>query len=237
MNLSKMIPERFLTYRWQEPKGVPYNPLLAIHPPQSRHAWLAVGQPGGDEVPTGAEILATPLQGDSTRGNITLWADWFGALGGTNTAIQIAALDTGDPVPAPFILNPTNTLAGRTYLVSQAADTAQIIATKITSAIQTMLSIAALDSKYLKLGGRILDNVVRADLGAGTVAIISPQPWRQCELQSLSGAFTAIMSAADSFLENPGRYQPEFLAGCRPAPWLVRGTASEGLGEDHGIIG
>jgi hypothetical protein len=235
VDISKIIPERFVRYQWQKPETAPYDPATAVPFPMSRHAWGSIGH-AGEVVPNGNDVAAVPLQPDGTRGVVALWADWFKGIGGGNNYLRIAILDNvGDPVPPTFLLNPTNTLAGRGYITTAAGETSASVATKIATVIDTMLLISGLQAKFQKLGGQIVANFARVDLGAGTVAVISPAPWMPIQLQSLSGVWGNI--GPDAFEANQGTYRPEFLAGCRPAPWLVVGNAWRGRGEDHGLIG
>jgi hypothetical protein len=234
VDLSRIIPERFVRYQWQRPGTGPYDPLTSVIFPLSRRAWGTIGD-FGEIVPTGAEIALVPLQLDGTRGVVTVWADWFQGLGGTNNFMSIALLATGDPIPPAFVLNPANAIAGRTFASEGGAASASQVAADIAAALGQMFIDAGVSSKFAQQGGQVLPNVVRADLGAGTIAIVSPAPWRPTQLQALSGVWGNI--GPDAFEGHQGTYRPEFLAGCRPAPWLVVGNAWLGRGQDNGLIG
>lgn len=236
MDLSRIIPERFFRYQWQRPEAVPYDPASAVPFPLSRHAWGSIGH-AGEVIPDGDDVAAVPLQPDGTRGILTLWADWFKGIGGTNNTIQIALLNQtlGDAVPPLFAINPTNCKAGRIWVDTQAGEPASAVATVLTGMILTMLTTAGLIGKFNAQGGEVVANFARADLGPGTIAILSPAPWKPTSLSALGGAWGNI--GPDAFESHQGNYRPEFLAGVRPAPWLVVGNVWAGRGEHHSIIG
>lgn len=241
MNLLRILPRQFLSYNWQEPRSTPYDPTVPVLFPKSRHSWLQIGDlSDGAPVPSGTQVAGTPLDLDGTRGILTLWAEWFKGLGGTNNYIQIALLDSAGPdaVPALFAQNPTNRLAGRTYVFTSAGEPVASVAASMAPALSGMLAGAGtgIDSRFAKGGGAFVANYPRADLGDGTFVIISPTPWRSSELQSESGVWAADMPSGD-ITAHPGTFRPEFLAGVRPAPWLVVGQPSAGLGEEFGPIG
>lgn len=238
MNLLKLIPTRYLRYRYTGPKGIPYNPAQGLGVGFSRNAWFQIGVPPSHLVLTGTQVAAVPLQGSGTRGELNIWAYWFAGLGGTAPNITVALLDYAGPdaIPPLYTFNATNCLAGRCYVYTQTGESPAGIASGMQGSIQAMLIAAGVYTKFTQAGGSIVANMGRADLGPGTVAITSPSPWMPSQLMSLSGAWTTAMDPALSFTEHPGSYTPEFLAGVRPAPWLVRGTPTPGLGTNQSII-
>jgi hypothetical protein len=235
MNLFKAFPDNLLRYQWQQPQGLPYNPAKGIPFPLSRRGWCSIGAATA-VVPTGTQVHAQAPLGDGTRGILTLWADWFKGIGGTNNFISIALLETGDAVPALFAANPTNCKAGRRAVATTSGESATLVAADIATLVLQMLGIASLLPKWTKGGGQFVANMARADLGNGTVAMISPAPWRASSFATATGAWTVVDKDV-AFDDHPGTYRPELLAGVRPAPWLVVGNPTIGRGQEHSIIG
>lgn len=232
MNLQSIVPARRLTYYWNEPKGYPYVPTMPLRPRNSRQGWYRIGDPT-HQVPTGAQVAAAGLDTDGTRGIYTFWTPWAPAIGAAWDNIAIAVWKSTEAAPAIFNpATPANALAGRLGLPVAAADSAATVATSIAATILLMLTTQAKLSLFHKLGGGVLPDVVRTDLGNGTVAIVSPRLWRESRFVHSTGAF----AAATRQIEHPATVRPILLA-YTDQPWQIAGQATPGFGIDRGQVG
>lgn len=232
MRLDKLLPSGVLRYQWETFVGIPHTGRVPF--PKSRQGWFAIGQ-NGHEIPTGDAVHAQAPLGDGTRGVLTLWVPWWAPLGGTAGVelVNIALLDTGDPVPPLYATNPVNCGAGRVSLVTSAGEPAPAVAGALAGAINMMMGVAGIATKFGALNGQVNPNVTAPGLGNGTLVWVSPRPYRECQFYAVSGAWPLAPGGYDS---RDAAVRPLLFALCSPCPWLVVGDAYAGRGQAMPII-
>lgn len=235
MNLQRILPASVLKYYWVDPKNTPYSVIRRRGPRDSRQGWVQLGNPGA-ECPTGAQVAAAGLQVDATRGIVQIATPWGAAIGATWTSLTIAVWKSTEAAPPIYDpANPVNAAAGRLGLSVAAGDSAATVAIGIVAAISTMLAATPAEAlKFIELGGGLQANNARADLGAGSVVIVSPRLWVASTFMQVTGAFLINPAFgrlyATQVIAHDAAIVPILTAGVRPAPWQIVGTATTGQG-------
>jgi hypothetical protein len=182
-------------------------------------------------VPAGATVHGQAPLGDGTRGTLGIWADWWRGLGGTSNTLTIALLETGDPVPPLYDITVPNAQAGRFAVTVSNGESSADCANQVAGSLALAMGMVGIAGKFDKANGRV--QVFNPMPGDGSVAILSPVPWRAMVPFNSDGAWEPI----GDMVITEGIFRGFLMAGLRPAPWMVSGDASPGLGEEHSIIG
>lgn len=217
MILERFITGRFLRYRYNQ--AAPYVPGSPCPPPFSRNAWNIFGV-----MPDATAVAAAALDGSGTRGVAEFVTEWAPKLGLSWNQAQVACWKSTDPAPANYAPGLVNSTAGRTGFAVAPGASSSVVAAAFASAFVQMLTVTGKLQAFLNLGGATGANL--PGMTAGTFVLVSARPYQQAVSVSETGAFTAAAWDADG---HPGIYRPRFVAGIRPAPWLVDGSAWAGF--------
>lgn len=218
MHLEKLVPRKFLRYRWVTPVKTVGPFPIPPKPLSTQGVDVLDGIPNGAAVAAGGG--AAP---DALRGTLYIYFPWMAFQGtGLLTTLYINVYKNTDTVDPLYAVTMPNALAGRTSILVAPGDPVLNVALDIQTAISAWFGMLGLFNKYRAEGG---DIVLQPTISPTQVVIIAPKTHQASSIVGVTDAMAPMIALESSI--NP-YLVPFFYAGFHPGPWVITGEPFDG---------